>query len=85
MDTLFTVEQLDESDFLQASENPFNNDKTTVCKCKDGKFMYLQERGRNAFPCKNAGRNIRTTRASVSPGFPNTTKQCFQLFIWLLK
>ena len=55
MDASFTVEQQDESDFLQASENPFNNDNTTVCKCKAGKFMCLRERGRNACPCKNAG------------------------------
>ena len=57
MDASFTVEQQDESDFLQASENPFNNENTTVCKCKAGKFMCLRERGRNACPCKNAGRS----------------------------
>ena len=54
-DASFTVGQQDESDFLQASENPFNNDNTTVCKCKPGKCMCLREGGRNAYPCKNSG------------------------------
>jgi hypothetical protein len=36
--TSFTIEQQDESEFMQASEKPFS-DNATVCKCKSSKFM----------------------------------------------
>ena len=54
MEESFTVEQQDESELMQASQKPFN-DNTTVCKCKASKFMCVRERGRNACPCKNMG------------------------------
>ena len=54
---LHTLEQLDESEVLQASRDPFK-DNNTVCKCRG---MYVRERGRNACPCKNIGQFCSST------------------------